>query len=191
MDLDQEAADRRARRRNLWFFVVIAVGGAAFDLVTKDRVFAMVGPPPHSPPVSVIAPVLELRTSHNHGALWGLGNDLKHGSLFFAVLSIAAAIFILYWLFRAGHSTDTKQTVALGLIMAGALGNCHDRLRFGYVRDFVYFHVDSINFDFPIFNFADNMLVVGAALLMLQALRPDPAATVPATTAPAAPVQTS
>lgn len=189
MDLD-DRADHGRRRRNIALFVVLAVGGAAFDLVTKDRVFALVGPPPHSPPVSVIAPVLELRTSHNHGALWGFGRDLKHGSLFFAVLSIAAAVFILYWLFRAGHAADTRQTAALGLIMAGALGNCHDRLRFGYVRDFVYFHVDSIGFDFPIFNFADNMLVVGAILLMLQALRPEPAAG-PAPTAPAAPAQTS
>ena len=46
--------------------------------------------------------------------------------------------------------------------MAGALGNCYDRLVFGYVRDFVHFHVDPINFDCAIFNFADNMLVAGA-----------------------------
>ena len=61
-------------------------------------------------------------------------------------------------------------TVALGLIMAGALGNCYDRLVFGHVRDFVHFHVDPIGFDCAIFNFADNMLVAGAVVLML--LRP-------------------
>ena len=69
---------------------------------------------------------------------------------------------------------DAKLTVALGLIMAGAMGNCYDRIAFGHVRDFVHFHVDSIGFDFAIFNFADNMLVAGAAILMLLALRPDP-----------------
>ena len=57
--------------------------------------------------------------------------------------------------------------------MAGALGNCYDRLVFGYVRDFVHFHVDSIGFDFAIFNFADNMLVAGAVLLMLLASGPN------------------
>ena len=43
--------------------------------------------------------------------------------------------------------------------MAGAMGNCYDRLVLGHVRDFVHFHVDAINFDCAIFNFADNMLV--------------------------------
>lgn len=58
--------------------------------------------------------------------------------------------------------------------MAGALGNCFDRLAYGHVRDFVHFHVDAINFDCAIFNFADNMLVAGAIILMLLALRPEP-----------------
>ena len=58
--------------------------------------------------------------------------------------------------------------------MAGALGNCYDRLVFGHVRDFMHFHVDSIDFNFAIFNFADNMLVAGSALLLLLALRPEP-----------------
>ena len=58
-------------------------------------------------------------------------------------------------------------TVALGLIMAGAMGNCYDRLVFGHVRDFVHFHVDAVGFDCAIFNFADNMLVAGALTLVL------------------------
>jgi signal peptidase II len=91
----------------------------------------------------------------------------------FAALSGLAAIAICYWLFFRGGARDWKLTVALGLIMAGALGNCHDRLVYGFVRDFVHFHVDSINFNFAIFNFADNMLVAGAAVLMLLALRPE------------------
>ncbi len=57
--------------------------------------------------------------------------------------------------------------------MAGALGNCYDRLVLGHVRDFVHLHIDAIRFDCAIFNFADNMLVVGAVALVLLALRPD------------------
>jgi signal peptidase II len=64
-------------------------------------------------------------------------------------------------------------TVALGLIMAGAMGNCYDRLALGFVRDFVYFHVDAIGFACAIFNFADNMLVIGACTLVVYALRPE------------------
>lgn len=155
-------------------FWALALGGASFDLGTKAWVFQKVGPP-GSPAVSVIGEVLELRTSYNTGALGGIGGDLAFGSKMFAVLSIVAAVFILYWLFVVGNATDLWQTVALGLIMAGAIGNCYDRIWLGHVRDFVHVHVDSVGFDFPIFNFADNMLVVGAALLMLLAFRTDPA----------------
>ena len=57
--------------------------------------------------------------------------------------------------------------------MAGAMGNCYDRLTFGHVRDFVHFHVDAVGFDCTIFNFADNMLVAGAITLVLYALGPE------------------
>jgi len=154
-------------------FWAIALGGMAFDLTTKSVIFERIGPPP-SRPVPVIANVLELHTSYNSGALWGLGRNLPYSSLFFAGLSIVAAVAICYWLFVRKAAADWRLTAALGLIMAGALGNCYDRLVFGRVRDFVHFHVDPIGFDFAIFNFADNMLVVGAIILMLLALRPEP-----------------
>lgn len=153
-------------------FWSIALAGAAFDLGTKSWIFARVGDPP-SPPLRVISNILELRTSHNKGALWGLGAGFPYSSSVFAVLSIAATFAIIWYLFVRGGAKDRALTVALALITAGAVGNCYDRLRFGYVRDFVYFHVDSINFSFAIFNFADNMLVLGALGLMLLALRPE------------------
>ncbi len=151
----------------------LALGGMAFDLTTKAIMFARVGEPP-SPPVSLVANVLELHTSYNTGALWGLGRNLPHSSLFFAGLSIAAAVAIYWWLFIHKAAADWRLTAALGLIMAGALGNCYDRLMLGHVRDFVHFHVDPVGFDCAIFNFADNMLVIGAIILLLLALRPDP-----------------
>jgi signal peptidase II len=154
-------------------FWSIALGGAGFDLVTKTLVFARIGPPP-SPPIALVAGVLELHTSYNRGALWGFGRGLPHSSLIFAALSVVAAVAICYWLFVKGAASNARLTAALALIMAGALGNCFDRLMFGHVRDFVHFHVDAIGFDCAIFNFADNMLVAGAVVLLLLALRPEP-----------------
>ena len=100
---------------------------------------------------------------------------MPNSSLFFAGLSIVAAILICWWLFVQGAAADRRLTTALALIMAGALGNCYDRLVLGHVRDFVHFHVDAVGFDCAIFNFADNMLVAGAIILMLLALRPEAA----------------
>jgi signal peptidase II len=103
-----------------------------------------------------------------------MGHNLPYSSLIFAGLSVVAAVLIVWWLFSQGAAKDFWLTVALGLIMAGAMGNCYDRLVFGHVRDFMHFHIDPIGFDCAIFNFADNMLVAGAVILMLLALKPPP-----------------
>ena len=157
-------------------FWAVALLGAAFDLGTKTYVFRWLGEPGLRAPYTVVPNILELQTNYNHGALWGFGRDVPHSSLIFAGLSIAAAVGICVWLFWLKAAVDRGLTIALALIMAGALGNCYDRLFLGKVRDFVHFHVDAVNFDCAIFNFADNMLVIGAVTLVLLALRPDAAA---------------
>ena len=120
--------------------------------------------------------ILELHTSQNTGALWGFGATIPGSSLIFAGLSVVAAVVDPLLSLRLWVPPRTGSlTVALGLIMAGAMGNCYDRLVFGHVRDFVHFHVDAIGFDCAIFNFADNMLVAGAITLVLYALRPEKA----------------
>src|SRR5437763_5680920 len=160
--------------RRWLLFWLIALGGAAFDLGAKAVVFKKIGPPPAAP-VSLVSGVLELQTSYNPGALWGFGRSFPHSSYIFAGLSIVAGLAICYWLFVRRAAASLVLTIALGLIMAGAMGNCYDRLAFGHVRDFVHFHIDSIGFDCAIFNFADNLLIAGAISLVLFALRPDPA----------------
>lgn len=166
--------ERRAVSGNRYLlFWSIALGGLAFDLFSKSWAFERVGPP-GSPAVPIVPNILELRTTYNKGALWGFGNAFEYSSLVFAALSVVAAGVIIYWLFWRGGAHDRLLTIALALITGGAIGNCYDRVRFGHVRDFVHFHVDSIGFNFAIFNFADNLLVVGAGLLILLALRPEP-----------------
>lgn len=155
-----------------WFlFWGIALGGAAFDLITKYVVFRRMSVGQVRP---IIDGILELHLSQNSGALWGFGSWLPRSGLVFATLSIVAGVAIFYWLFVRGAARDAWLTTSLALIMAGAIGNCYDRLRYGHVRDFVHFHVDSIRFDCAIFNFADNMLVLGAIGLVILALRPEP-----------------
>ena len=162
-------------RGRVVLFWVIALLGAGFDLGSKAYVFRRLGEPGDNPPYTVIPNILELQTNYNRGALWGFMRSVPHSSLIFAMLSIVAAIGIVVWLFRLRAATDRGLTIALALIMAGALGNCYDRLVLGQVRDFVHLHVDAVNFDCAIFNFADNFLVIGAVALVLLALRPDPA----------------
>jgi signal peptidase II len=139
------------------------------DLGTKWLAFTLVGEPQDGRPnpKSVVWPnVFSITTSYNPGALWGLGQRLPQANAVFAALSLLAAAAILYWLFAHGAAHDRTLTIALGLIMAGTLGNCYDRIACGRgVRDFLYFEL----INWPIFNLADSCLVCGAFILMLQA----------------------
>jgi signal peptidase II len=102
----------------------------------------------------------------NQGALFGLGGDYASlANALFAAVSIVAAIAILYWSTRRTTARDWALCAALGLILAGTLGNLYDRIVFNGVRDFLYFHL----IEWPVFNVADCCLVCGAFLLLAQA----------------------
>jgi signal peptidase II len=103
----------------------------------------------------------------NHGALFGMGGSKKGtANGFFAGVSVAAAIAILVWGLRRNTARDPWLMATLGLILAGTVGNLYDRLVFNGVRDFLYFY----RIDWPVFNVADCCLVVGAGLLLFQAV---------------------
>jgi lipoprotein signal peptidase len=115
----------------------------------------------------------------NQGALFGLGNGHKEiANAVFAGISIVAALAILYWGTRRATGRDGVLSIALGLILAGTLGNLYDRLVFGGVRDFLYFYW----IEWPVFNVADCCLVCGAFLLLVQAFWVRPATEQPALT---------
>jgi lipoprotein signal peptidase len=128
-----------------------------------------------------------VRPRVNNGALFGMGQNYQlYANSFFAAVSIAAAGAIAVWSFRRATMRDRWLCAALGLILAGTVGNLFDRVVFGGVRDFL--HYDHW-FDWPVFNVADCCLVCGAALLLLQAFltpstsknaRSSPATQVPA-----------
>ncbi|HYV36806.1 MAG TPA: signal peptidase II [Gemmataceae bacterium] len=105
----------------------------------------------------------------NHGALWGIGGKDETGADFnhiFAIVSIAAAVAIVIWSFRKATAHDRWLCMALGLILAGTLGNLYDRVIFHGVRDFLQW---VYKYDWPRFNVADSCLVCGAGLLLIQA----------------------
>jgi signal peptidase II len=85
---------------------------------------------------------------------------------FFMLIPLFAMIAII-WILRETRETQRGQIVALSFIFAGALGNYIDRLRVGYVVDFLDFHWKEV-YHFAAFNVADSAICVGVALLLLQ-----------------------
>lgn len=105
----------------------------------------------------------------NHGALFGMDGGMGvSANAVFAVISLLAAAAIIYWSTQRSLAPDWSLCAALGLILAGTLGNLYDRIVFDGVRDFIHWHWYD-KFDWPVFNIADCCLVVGAGLLLAQA----------------------
>lgn len=96
----------------------------------------------------------------NTGTAFGL---LKDQNTFFVILSVIAAIAIV--LYNRIYKVDGLiRSLALGMILGGAAGNLIDRIKFGYVIDFLDFRI------WPVFNVADSALTVGVTLLILSVL---------------------
>jgi signal peptidase II len=114
------------------------------------------------PPIEVL-PIFNLNFHANAGVSFGL---FRAGSTagVWALTALAAAIAAFFgWWMKTSERLLT--TAALGLVIGGALGNMIDRLRFGYVVDFLDFH----GLGFPwVFNVADSAITVGAVLLVLD-----------------------
>jgi signal peptidase II len=108
----------------------------------------------------------------NEGAAFSLFADsatpehVRWGLIAFSTL---AALAVLVALFRMGQRL-TLTTLALALVLGGAVGNDYDRIRFASVVDFLEVHIFS--YHWPDFNVADSAIVVGACLLFLDALLP-------------------
>lgn len=87
---------------------------------------------------------------------------------FFTALAIVVSIAIVLWLWRIRKERLLVLSSGLALVLGGAIGNVIDRLRFGYVVDFI--QVLLAGWPFPSFNVADSAITVGAVLLIIDAL---------------------
>jgi signal peptidase II len=121
--------------------------------------------------VTVIPRVFRISHVENQGAAFSLFNNVRSPErvrwLLFA-FSLLAAVVVLVFLFRLGRKI-TPTTVALALILGGALGNAFDRWRYGSVIDFLEVHI--VHYHWPDFNLADSAIVIGGILLFLDAMR--------------------
>jgi signal peptidase II len=110
----------------------------------------------------VVPNVLSLRELHNSGVAFGLLPGLSRIAAVILALTLLGMVFYN----KSAWSAALVGQWGLGLMVGGALGNIVERLRFGYVLDYLDLHV------WPVFNLADATIVVGAGLLVLALSRP-------------------
>lgn len=116
----------------------------------------------------VVTSFFSLVLAHNKGAAFSfLSTESGWQRYFFTALGLAAALFIVYLLKK--NPGQRLFCWALALILGGALGNVIDRIRYGYVIDFLDMHAGASHW--PAFNVADSAICIGAALFVLDELR--------------------
>ena len=122
--------------------------------------------------IPIIPRVLRITHWTNEGAAFSMFAESASPHLVRWALvgfSLLAATAVMVALVRMGERF-TVTTFALALVLAGALGNVHDRILYGSVVDFIEVHIFS--YHFPDFNVADSSIVIGACLLLLESLLP-------------------
>jgi len=114
-----------------------------------------------------IADFFNLRWVENNGVSLGLLSASSFwGRWLLVLLTGAIAVFVAFWLWRERKRTDS---VALAMVLGGALGNILDRIRLGYVVDYLDLHFGEFR-PFLVFNVADAAITIGVLLLLVRAL---------------------
>jgi signal peptidase II len=148
------------------YLVLCTIAGAviALDQLTKMYIHTGLGLG-HS--ITLIPDLFRFTYIQNKGAAFGIFHESApmFRQIFFSAMPPIAMGIILYML-RSVPASDRWQIFSLSLIFGGAAGNYIDRLRFGYVIDFLDFHYKEV-WSYPAFNVADSAIVVGVILLAL------------------------
>jgi signal peptidase II len=155
------------RRPILLFLSALIV---ALDRATKTWIVRHIVP---GSAIPVIPHVFRLTHVLNTGAAFSLLENLPPNAVRIGLIafSVLAALIVFAMLWRTGRNLSIT-SVALALILGGALANLYDRIVFHHVVDFL--EVTIVHYHWPDFNVADSAIVTGACLLLLEILRPQP-----------------
>lgn len=115
-----------------------------------------------------VVPFFNLTLAYNKGAAFSFLNSASGWQTwFFGGLAIVISAGIVIWLKRLSYQ-QRWLSIALALIIGGALGNLFDRIYYGHVIDFIELYAS--RYHFPVFNFADSAIFFGAVMLIWDGL---------------------
>jgi signal peptidase II len=152
--------DKVRQLRWLWITVLVLL----LDFVSKDLANHYL----KSLTVKIF-PFFNLTLVHNAGAAFGFLADASGWQTeVFVFIAAGISLFILIWLMLM-QPNNRLMSIALTLILGGALGNLYDRIVAGEVTDFIDLHYQELHW--PVFNIADSAVSVGVFLLIIGLVR--------------------
>ena len=164
MNAETQKTAGRSSNKMIFIWLLVSALVVALDLWTKDIASAS---------LTLYRPVeltswLNMTLAHNYGAAFSFLSDAGGWQRWlFTALAVVVTAVLLVWLLRL-PARDRLTAAALALIIGGAIGNLTDRIRHGYVVDFidVYYR----DWHWPAFNVADSAITCGVILLLLDGL---------------------
>lgn len=149
----------------LWKLAYLVITGGVFMIDQTTKAWA-VSRLRFGEDISVIPGFLNFAYAQNTGVAFSMLDD--HGDVGrwgLSAVAVFAGVLVLYFFWRTPRSDD-RVLGALALLLAGIIGNVTDRIRLGFVVDFIDVQFDS--WHYPTFNVADMAIVIGAGLLILD-----------------------
>lgn len=112
--------------------------------------------------IDLLGGLFSLNLIYNEGAAFSLFSGARFGFVIITCIVVGGFIGYLEWSRVKKVALNRLVIVSIGFLLGGALGNLYDRILYGFVVDFVDFHI------WPVFNVADIFIVTGAALFVLS-----------------------
>ena len=148
-----------------WKLAYLAIAGGVFMIDQASKAWA-VRRLRFGDGMSVISGFLNFIYAQNPGIAFSMLDDHGDGGRWgLSIIAIVAGALVLYFFWRTPR-TDDRILGALALLLAGIAGNVTDRLRLGFVVDFI--DVQFGSWHYPTFNLADSAICIGAGLLILD-----------------------
>jgi signal peptidase II len=142
----------------------MAIVGIVADQISKWALLKTVGM--REIPHIKVLPVFDIVVWRNYGTSFSLFHTNEAwGPYAFSIAALAIIGILMLWLSRM---VNPILAAAIGAVIGGALGNVIDRLRIGFVVDFLYFHLG--DYGWPAFNIADSLIVVGIGVLVFDGM---------------------
>ncbi len=117
--------------------------------------------------INVVNNFFRITYLQNTGAAW----SILSGNRILLIIVTVIALGIIYYVFLKDKKIKNYESILLGLLLGGIIGNLIDRVRFGYVIDYLDFNIFS--YHYPVFNFADICIVISIIILVIISLKED------------------
>jgi len=115
--------------------------------------------------IHIIKNFFRISYVQNTGAAWSI---FSNSQMFLIITTLTILILFIYFLLKLDKIKNSEQIV-YGILIGGILGNLIDRIRLGYVIDFLDFNFSSFNF--PVFNLADTFIVISGIILIIKLMK--------------------